>query len=149
MKSRSDVFHAMFNNPQMEEAKTGRVVLEKMRLEVVKTMINYIYTGKVDSANVTIAELIEAAEIYHLRALKEWCISQLMCKVNEKNAVDVMIVADMYRIDELKEATKKIIMQKGITFLDVTMLTRSGHFCYDNSIIAFLYLKYKCTLDYR
>ena len=104
----------MFNNPQMEEAKTGRVVLEKMRLQVVKTMINYIYTGKVNLTNITIAELIEAAEIYHLRGLKKWCIGQLMCQVNEKNAVDVMIVADMYRTEELKKAAMKMIMEKGI-----------------------------------
>ena len=42
------------------------------------------------------------------------CENKLMEKVDAKNAIDMLVVAEMYKANDLKRVAKDIIMEKGM-----------------------------------
>ena len=67
--SRSSVFKAMFTNP-CKESQTGIVTINNMEPEVLKDLINFIYSGKVKKLKENVADLLIAADMYMMESLK-------------------------------------------------------------------------------
>ena len=69
LASRSSVFQAMFTNP-CKESQTGSVTINNMEPEVLKDLINFIYSCKVKKLKENVADLFIAADMYMMESLK-------------------------------------------------------------------------------
>jgi len=108
LSSRSPVFETMFSS-DMKEASTGVVEIEDFTGATVKELVNYIYTGCPASAKPE--ELLRAAHKYLMEELKDWCVEQL-CKVaSVDNAVDHLVLAEVYEAPVLKESATLLIVR--------------------------------------
>ncbi|XP_044015086.1 speckle-type POZ protein-like [Aphidius gifuensis] len=109
---KSPVFSAMFDHESMKESRDNRVVIKDIDADVVKQMLEYIYTGKTPSKiNDCVHDLIGAADKYHIDDLREICENNLMEKLTVDNAVHTLIVADRYDAKELKTKVVEFIKQ--------------------------------------
>src|SRR5699024_7894723 len=63
LAARSKVFRAMFcGNKAFVESNSNRVEITDIDGDVMKAMLDYIYTGDIDAVGVMPAELMEAAD---------------------------------------------------------------------------------------
>ncbi|XP_044021012.1 speckle-type POZ protein-like [Aphidius gifuensis] len=109
---KSPVFSAMFDYESMKESRDNRVVIKDIDADVVKQMLEYIYTGKTPSKiNDCVHDLIGAAVKYQINDLKDICENHLMENITVANAVDTLIVADRYDTKELKTEVVEFIKQ--------------------------------------
>ncbi|XP_044021024.1 speckle-type POZ protein-like [Aphidius gifuensis] len=109
---KSPVFSAMFDHESMKESRDNRVVIKDIDVDVVKQMMEYIYTGKTPSKiDDCVHDLIGAAVKYQIDDLREICENNLMERMTVDNAVDTLIVADRYDAKELKNKVVEFIKQ--------------------------------------
>ncbi|KAL9890831.1 protein roadkill-like isoform 1-T3 [Glossina fuscipes fuscipes] len=104
LSARSEVFAAMFEH-EMEESKLNRVVITDIHQEVLKEMLNFIYTGKVFNLNKLAQGLLAAADKYALEGLKMMCEGALSVNLSAENAVEILILADLHSAAQLKAQT--------------------------------------------
>ena len=101
LSSKSPVFAAMFEHDMMEN-RLNIVKIQDLSYEVLKKMLNYMYTGEVDLKDIS---LLAAAEKYELLDLKRKCELQLCEEINQNNVLEYLKYADLYNADNLKKKT--------------------------------------------
>uniref|UniRef100_A0A1A9ZZW4 BTB domain-containing protein n=1 Tax=Glossina pallidipes TaxID=7398 RepID=A0A1A9ZZW4_GLOPL len=108
LSARSDVFAAMFEH-EMDESKLNRVVITDIDPEVVKEMLNFMYTGKAPNLNKMAQGLLAAADKYALEGLKVMCEEALSVNLATENAAEILILADLQSAAQLKDQTMAFI----------------------------------------
>ena len=105
LSSRCEVFKAMLASDMLEQA-TNLIRITDLDPEVVQEMLTYIYSGTIPNiAEADMAEnLLNCAEKYQLKELKQICCSELVKRLNSDNAIDMLCKAHMYNVDSLKKA---------------------------------------------
>jgi hypothetical protein len=75
LSARSSVFAAMFTT-NMQEVKTGQVVIKDIQLDIFKELLQYIYSARTKNSMIeeTARLLFMAADKYYNNALKEECL---------------------------------------------------------------------------
>ncbi|XP_028981940.1 speckle-type POZ protein-like [Diachasma alloeum] len=101
LASRSPVFAAMFSHSLREEQR-NLVHIDDMRPDVVKGMLQFIYTDEVPDLEKLLNEYLGAAEKYQLSGMKEKCEEAILERVNEENAALYLVIADRFNADGLK-----------------------------------------------
>lgn len=101
LAARSPVFAAMFEH-EMEEKKQNRVEITDMDPEVLKEMLNFIYSGRANNLEKMADDLLAAADKYDLERLKVMCEEALCSNLSVESAADVLILADMHSAQQLK-----------------------------------------------
>uniref|UniRef100_A0A915DUF7 BTB domain-containing protein n=1 Tax=Ditylenchus dipsaci TaxID=166011 RepID=A0A915DUF7_9BILA len=81
LAARSPVFAAMFQHEDTSESKTGILTIKDVEFGVVKEMLNFIYSGRSST------------------------------DINEVLQSDLLIAADKYRLDELKNHCERCLIQ--------------------------------------
>ena len=111
---RSPVFAAMFEN-DMEESKTGRVIIQDICPEVFKQLLQFIYSGRVcEPLTENIAQtLYVAADKYDIDDLKEECVDFLLSCIRMDNALDLMVYAHLYSIKQLEDHALAFVVENG------------------------------------
>ncbi|XP_059221969.1 speckle-type POZ protein B isoform X2 [Stomoxys calcitrans] len=111
LSMRSDVFAAMFRHSSMVESATSRVEIKDFDANVMREMLNFMYTGKVGSTlDWPLAfNLYAAADKYNLKKLKAECEIYLMSDIGIETAVKTLITADQHSDGELKLQAMKFI----------------------------------------
>ena len=66
---------------EMIEAKENTVDINDFDADVVKAMLEYIYTGETDDLNGKAPDLMQIAEKYDLPGLKEDCEHAIACNL--------------------------------------------------------------------
>lgn len=114
LAARSPVFAAMFQH-DMQESNTREVAIEDIRPEIFKELLHYIYSGRCSNplTEDTVQPLFVAADKYDIKDLKEDCVRYLLPSVNVKNAIELMIWADLQSIDNLKKAAIECVIRNG------------------------------------
>jgi hypothetical protein len=114
LSARSPVFAAMFQH-DMQESKTRKVVIEDIVPEIFKELLHYIYSGRCSTplTEGTAQPLFVAADKYDIKDLKEDCVQYLLPCVTVKNAVELLIWADLQSIDKLKKAALDCVISNG------------------------------------
>merc|ERR1712150_85773 len=110
LSARSPVFKAMFQ-ANMKESETREVIIEDIEPAVFAEMLHFIYTGgtKENTLEEIGVELLAAADKYQLDSLKEICVGNLCSDLECSNAVQYLILGDMYESMKLREkALKKV-----------------------------------------
>lgn len=72
-------------------------VHNEMSGEVLKTVINYIYSGIIDLTTENMYEILRAANYFSLQELIEDCVEYLLNNITESNCVDILHLA--YELD--------------------------------------------------
>uniref|UniRef100_A0A1A9ZZW1 BTB domain-containing protein n=1 Tax=Glossina pallidipes TaxID=7398 RepID=A0A1A9ZZW1_GLOPL len=108
LSARSDVFAAMFKH-DMVESMLNRVVITDIDHEVLKEMLNFMYTGKAPNLNKMAQGLLAAADKYALEGLKVICEEALSVNLTPENAVEMLILADLHSAGQLEAQTTAFI----------------------------------------
>ena len=94
----------------MKEKNEKEVKLEYGE-EIVKQLVDYFYSGEVpdDSLRENIKTFLELADFYDLGSLKLQTEKAAARKMSCENMVDMYVLADLYRAENLKEAAENLI----------------------------------------
>jgi len=108
--ARSKVLKAMIKSG-MKEANNGQLIIKDLEPEIVRIVLKFIYTGEVIFDNKASAlKLLEVGNMYELRGLKNMSEDHLIYVLGNKNVLDLLVAADMYNADILKEFAIKWIV---------------------------------------
>jgi len=110
LSTRSDVFRAMFQ-ADMKENRTKKVTIKDVNPDVLKEMLQFIYTGDTNE-NVLkekSGELLAAAEKYQLNCLKEICENQLCSTLEVSNSIEYLVIGDMHQAFKLRKIALRIV----------------------------------------
>lgn len=108
--SRSPVFLAMFEN-DMKEKKENKIEICDMKHETVQKMLYYMYAGEFDhDIEDSAGDLLAAAEKYEIDELKTTCGKVLSKSVTIDNALEILILADLYKVNDLKNKALNLIV---------------------------------------
>ena len=106
---RSDAFAAMFLNP-MAEANSGEVKIDDFGVDVIETMIYFIYNDEIPDKKKITAELLRAADKYLIADLVEFCIEHFMSTSFSLDSVlDILTVAHLINQKDLFDAASDFI----------------------------------------
>ncbi|XP_058788595.1 speckle-type POZ protein B-like isoform X2 [Phymastichus coffea] len=108
LAARSPVFAAMFEH-DMRERHDSNVLIHDIEPDILKSMLRFIYTSRVEDLHCQAARLLAAADKYALDGLKAIC-EQSLCKgLNIEDAAECLVVAELYRACKLKDKTLNFI----------------------------------------
>jgi hypothetical protein len=121
LANRSPVFAAMFSH-DMQEKKTGQVVIKDIQPEIFKEMLHYLYAGRtrISIVKCTAQPLFLAAEKYDIKELKDECIQFLILHIQSGNVIELIVWADLYRVEEIKEAAFQFVGENYKTIFPTT-----------------------------
>jgi len=109
LASRSSFFRALFNS-QMDESKSGKMVVVDMSTDTIRDVLMYIYSGRVEEIDNKAMDLLEAADRFDLPGLKKSCEECLIGTLDKENVLDLFVLADLHNAVELREAAKTLIV---------------------------------------
>ena len=96
----SSYFQAMFTN-EMRESKEEKVKIP-LESHVLKLLIEYAYTCKMDLKSLTqVKAVLVAANMLLFNGAEKICVDYIGRKINTKNCVEVITVAEMISSQEL------------------------------------------------
>ena len=78
--------------------------------DTVKDMLNYIYTDTVDDLDEKARDLLPVAEKYDLTDLKTDCSEVLVKQISKESAVELALMADLYNVENLRQAAVRFIV---------------------------------------
>jgi len=117
LSARSEVFRAMFSHPT-KEATSGKVEISDIEPQILEQMLCYVYTGFAPEVENIAEDLLLAANKYALEELKVECVRVLEGKLNTENVIEMLIVADQYDAQSLKEAALAFLVKRLDVFMD-------------------------------
>lgn len=104
LAAHSDVFRAMFEHTGTVESTRSTLSIDDFGSDAIGAMLEHIYTGCCSpSFNCRPEELLGLADKYNLTHLKCYCEEQLISKVTKDNVCEMLMLADLYRSDSLKQ----------------------------------------------
>ena len=110
LAGRSPVFSAMLTH-DMEENRSGRIEIKDLDVDTMDSMLSYIYSGKIGNMDGKEEMLLAAGEKYNLPGLKALCEDALSRVMNIDNALDMLLVADLHKAENVKDLALKFIVE--------------------------------------
>ncbi|XP_008207032.1 speckle-type POZ protein B-like [Nasonia vitripennis] len=111
LSTRSAVFAAMFLH-EMLERQENKVEVKDVDYDVFREMMRFMYTGKVNRLDSTMAyDLLIAADKYALDTLKNMTEKKLCDGLTDSSALEYLQLADRYGAKKLKERAVEFIIQ--------------------------------------
>ena len=108
--ARSPVFRAMFQSKMMESVK-GEINIEDADKDVLKEMLRYIYSVKVEEKFEKFKELLVLADKYQVEDLIKYCGTKVVESLNTDNVLQIGVFAELHNAEDLmQECVKFIIM---------------------------------------
>jgi speckle-type POZ protein len=99
----------------MQEKKTGKVVIKDIKPDIFKVLLHYMYSGRTSAPlNQKTAQLMfMAADKYNIDDLKEYCATFILSQMQATNALDLLIWAHLNSIEKIKEASLNFVAANG------------------------------------
>lgn len=101
LASRSPVFSAMFEHG-MKESRESIVEIPDIEPEIMKELLKFIYYEKVDNLEKHACSILVAATKYQIEKLMNICQKLMYENLSIENAVEMLILADVYNAEKLK-----------------------------------------------
>ena len=98
---RSPVFSRMFSSGMLESTQNV-VKIDDFSDDIVKGMLDYIYTGQTGSLPENASELLRIADKYQLLGLKEDCERVIEKNLTIENAAEILALAHIHSANKLK-----------------------------------------------
>ena len=115
IKGHSQVFIARSNvfaktlQTDMKEKQEGRIHIDRASLVDVKQLVDYMYSGKLDTSYARLKELLVLADRFEVLQLVQLCSSKLSESLNKNNALELGIFGDSYNSKTLVEICAQFI----------------------------------------
>lgn len=103
LSSSSSYFAAMFGN-EFNENKEKLIKLHSINYQILKTLIDFIYTGKIEIDQVNVQELLAAADMLQLPDVVSGCAQYLCRELHPSNALGILRFAEAHNCKELGES---------------------------------------------
>jgi len=110
LDARSHYFRGVFKNAFLENT-SSQINMEGIASEIVKAIIEYMYTGKLKDLQSKAIQLLKAANMFDFSLMKKSCEESLISVLKIDNAVDMFVLADEHNSPSLKQEAKKIILE--------------------------------------
>lgn len=120
LAARSPVFAAMFSSRTLENT-TNIIEINDLRPETIQSMLEYIYTGKVNDIKRSTVELYRCADKYQLEDLRLQAEMALMNSISIETSAEILLLADQHHSKDLKSRVIQFIVSgnlKAITQTD-------------------------------
>ncbi|KAH9403206.1 hypothetical protein TYRP_015084 [Tyrophagus putrescentiae] len=117
----SPVFAGMFRHEGTKEVKEKKVVIPDVRAEVVKDMLQFLYTGLKPKQSCLTAELLKLADQYLIEELKQHCEQHLSTSLSVLSVVNRFQVAFRHNAPKLKNSCLKFMADHYFEHLSTTM----------------------------
>ncbi|OBS65810.1 hypothetical protein A6R68_05650, partial [Neotoma lepida] len=101
LAARSPVFRDMFEH-DMEESKRNHIEIHDLQPQIVKAMMDFIYTAKAPDLDSMSDVVLAAADKYGLERLKAMCEYALCRDLSVENAAHTLFLADLHSARQLK-----------------------------------------------
>ncbi|GIX95459.1 BTB domain-containing protein [Caerostris darwini] len=109
--ARSPVFSKMFQN-EMEEHQKNTVTIEDIRMPVLKSLVSFLHTGKLQDNDLEfLCDVYYAAHKYDISELRHACCVLLMPKVTVENVFDLLKMSNSYQDGSFKISMMVFICQ--------------------------------------
>ena len=102
LSARSNVF-AKTLQTDMKERREGRIHIERASMGDVKQLVDYMYSGKLDTSHARLKELLVLADRFEVLQLVQLCSSKLSESLDKNNALELGIFGDSYNSKNLVE----------------------------------------------
>lgn len=100
---------AVMLQTNMTEKEQSNVRILDFDDDVVKGMLQYLYTGETDLIGQRAPDLLRIAEKYDLPGLKKICEHAIIKDLNVDNAAVMLILAHMHNATQLKQCVLDFI----------------------------------------
>lgn len=113
LAAKSPVFYAMFSN-NTKEANENLVKIDDVTFDVMKDVVQFMYTGFIKNFENHAHEVLIVADKYCIDDLKLFCCRYIQEQLNVENAVKLLIVSDQCNaviLDFIKEFITNNIKQ--------------------------------------
>lgn len=117
LAARCPVFAAMFVH-EMKEERKGRVEVTDCDFEVLREVVEFIYTGRAPRVNEMAEKVLAAANKYDLGRLKAMCEDVLCPKLSVETAAEMLVLADTHNADQLKANALRFIKANTTDVMD-------------------------------
>ena len=109
LASKSPFFSAMFKHNMLENIENV-VCIKDVSHNVLKEVIRFMYSGRIENLDNLAFDLLTAAEQFVLLDLKKMCESNLCKKISFNNVIEMLKVADLYKANNLKKNSMQFII---------------------------------------
>jgi len=100
MMARSPVFHRMLTT-DMVEKKDKMVIVKDCQVEVVREMVNFMYTATISPNFSNLVELLVIGDKYCVSSLVTLCSTLLASTIKPETALEMGVFGEMHRANEL------------------------------------------------
>ncbi|OXU27076.1 hypothetical protein TSAR_014473 [Trichomalopsis sarcophagae] len=87
---------------EMREKRENVVKISDLEDAVFEGVLYFVYTGKTKNLKKHAAKLMAAADKYQLDGLKSICSEELLRSLTVNNAINTLVVADLYNVADFK-----------------------------------------------
>ncbi len=109
LAARSPVFAAMFSNRTLENT-TNIIDINDLHSNTIQSMLEYIYTGKVNDIKKSTVELYRCADKYQLEDLRSQAEMALMSSLSIDTSAEILLLADQHHSKDLKSRVIQFIV---------------------------------------
>ncbi|XP_071960285.1 ankyrin repeat and BTB/POZ domain-containing protein 1-like [Antedon mediterranea] len=129
---RSDYFKGLLSNhfselTEDDDCLVQKITLQGVSTQVFSTVVNYIYTNKVEISEDNSYEVLVTADMYLLSGLKRLCANEIGGHLTEGSVLTILRVAKMFNLvrleDQCVEYMAKIV-DKMVTNEDFAILVQ-------------------------
>ncbi|KAI6204883.1 BTB domain-containing protein [Aphelenchoides besseyi] len=106
LRTQSEVFDAMFNHP-MKEGQTNEMEIKACDPEMVKLMLMFLYSGRVENLDAVAEKLLPLAAQYQIKDLADVCVNAMGSSLNLKNIIERSYLSADY--DHLTDFKNKVL----------------------------------------
>lgn len=102
LSAASDYFRAMFTDPMLE-SKSNEISLSLLTAEALEVILDYIYTSEIDLCIENAFDVLQAASYLQIQPAIIYCEFFIKTSIDNDNVIDVVHIAEMYCLQDLKE----------------------------------------------
>jgi len=104
LSARSPVFDSMLRSDMIEK-KTGTIIINDFGIGIVKEMVHFIYTAKIENESLeNLKNLLVIADKYQISSLIDVCSKKLVENISKENVLKLAAFGETLSADLLVEA---------------------------------------------
>ncbi|XP_055840265.1 kelch-like protein 5 [Episyrphus balteatus] len=98
----SDFFAAMFASP-LKESVTNEVRIQEVNGEILKSILEFIYTGTIELKSKSVPEILSAAHFFQMQSLIFECQEFMVQELDPSNCLGIALFAKQHDLKDLYE----------------------------------------------
>ncbi|XP_010522974.1 PREDICTED: BTB/POZ domain-containing protein At1g01640 [Tarenaya hassleriana] len=112
LAARSTVLRNMLDSDECKVSEGDSIILPDLKYEELKPLVEFLYSGELNTAYKHIRALYLAADKYDIPYLQERCRHHLISELSSRNVLDVLELASIPSDTVLKDAALDLIVKR-------------------------------------